>query len=115
MIRRTRHEATLNFLLEIKEGLLIAWDTIRANKMRSVLTTLGIIIGIVTVTSMATAIDALNRAIHDSLSIIGADVLFVSKMNWMINSEEDWVLQNRRPDVTLEQVRKVEKQMQLAS
>ena len=39
----------MNFLLEIKEGLLIAWDAIRANKLRSVLTTLGIIIGIVTV------------------------------------------------------------------
>ena len=57
----------------------IAWDAIRANKMRSVLTTLGIIIGIVTVTSMATAIDALNRAFHDSISILGADVLFVSQ------------------------------------
>jgi len=105
----------MNFLLEIKEGLLIAWDAIRANKMRSVLTTLGIIIGIVTVTSMATAIDALNRAIHDSLSIIGADVLFVDKQDWMINSEEEWIRQNKRADVTLEQVHKVEKQMLLAS
>jgi len=102
------------FLLEIKEGLLIAWDAIRASKLRSVLTTLGIVIGIVTVTSMATAIDALNRAIHDSLSIIGADVLFVSKMEWMIHTEEDWIRQNHRPDVSLEQVRKVEKQMLLA-
>ena len=50
----------MRFLLEIKEGLLIAWDAIRASKMRSVLTTLGIIIGIVTVTAMATAIDALK-------------------------------------------------------
>jgi putative ABC transport system permease protein len=105
----------MSFLVEIKEGLLIAWDAIRANKMRSVLTTLGIIIGIVTVTSMATAIDALNRAIHQSLSIIGADVLFVSKTSWMINSEEEWIKQNKRPDVTLEQVHRVEKQMLLAS
>jgi putative ABC transport system permease protein len=105
----------MSFLLEIKEGLLIAWDAIRANKLRSVLTTLGIVIGIVTVTSMATAIDALNRAIHDSLSIIGADVLFVSKQDWMINSEEEWIRQNKRADVTLEQVHKVEKQMLLAS
>jgi putative ABC transport system permease protein len=105
----------MRFLLEIKEGLLIAWDAIRANKLRSVLTTLGIVIGIVTVTSMATAIDALNRAIHDSLSIIGADVLFVSKQDWMINSEEEWIRQNKRADVTLEQVHKVEKQMLMAS
>ena len=71
----------MNYLIEIKEGLAIAWDAIRANKLRSVLTTLGIIIGIVTVTSMATAIDALNRAFHDSISVMGADVLYVSQHN----------------------------------
>jgi len=105
----------MRFLLEIKEGLLIAWDAIRANKLRSALTTLGIVIGIVTVTSMATAIDALNRAVHDSLSILGSDVLFVSKIDWQIHTEEDWIQQNKRPTVTLEQVHKVEKQMLLAS
>ncbi len=105
----------MNFLVEIKEGLLISWDTIRANKMRSALTTLGIVIGIVTVTSMATAIDALNRAVHDSISVLGSDVLFVSKIDWMIHSEEEWIQQNHRPEVSIDQVRQVEKQMNLAS
>ena len=73
----------MNFFIELKEGLSIAWDAIRANKLRSILTTLGIIIGIVTVTSMATAIDALNRAFHESISILGADVLFVSRQSWV--------------------------------
>ena len=47
---------------------------IRANKMRSVLTTLGIVIGIVTVTLMGTAIEGLNRAFLKNISFIGADV-----------------------------------------
>ena len=38
----------MNFLTELREGLGISWDAIRANKLRSVLTTLGIVIGIVT-------------------------------------------------------------------
>ncbi len=105
----------MNFVIEIKEGLAIAWDAIRANKLRSVLTTLGIIIGIVTVTSMATAIDALNRALHDSLSIMGADVLFVSQHKWMNNSYEDWLRDNKRPLITREQARQVERQMTEAS
>ena len=104
----------MSYLLEIKEGLLIAWDAIRANKMRSVLTTLGIIIGIVTVTSMATAIDALNRALHDSLSILGADVLFVSRWNWQAHTEQEWLQEVKRPNITLEQAHRVEKQMLLA-
>src|ERR1700685_2648884 len=89
----------------------IAWDAIRANKLRSVLTTLGIIIGIVTVTSMATAIDALNRAFHDSISILGADVLFVSQHNWVNNSYEEWVNDNKRPVISHDQSREVERQM----
>jgi putative ABC transport system permease protein len=105
----------VNFLVEIKEGLLIAWDAIRANKLRSILTTLGIIIGIVTVTSMATAIDALNRALHDSLSILGADVLFVDKFNWEVHTEDEWLKEVKRPDITREQTRKIEKKMLLAS
>ena len=47
---------------ELSEGLGISWGAIRANKMRSVLTTLGIVIGIVTVTLMGTAIEGLNHA-----------------------------------------------------
>ncbi len=105
----------MNFLLELKEGLLIAWDAIRANKMRSVLTTLGIIIGIVTVTSMATAIDALNRAFHDSISILGADVLFVSRIDWQTHTEAEWIAEIHRPEITLEQVRRLERQLPEAS
>src|SRR5437773_1983854 len=40
----------MNLLTELKEGLSISWSAIRANKLRSALTTLGIVIGIVTVT-----------------------------------------------------------------
>jgi putative ABC transport system permease protein len=101
----------VNYLIEIKEGLAIAWDAIRANKMRSILTTLGIIIGIVTVTSMATAIDALNRAFHDSISILGADVLFVSQHNWTDRGYEAWIRDNKRPVITREQARQVEREM----
>jgi len=105
----------MNFLVEIKEGLLIAWDAIRANKLRAVLTTLGIVIGIVTVTSMATAIDALNRAVHQSLSVIGADVLFVKRMDQIPRSEEDMIEQRKRPNITQAQARMVVKEMLLAS
>ena len=105
----------MNFFVEIKEGLLIAWDAIRANKMRAGLTTLGIIIGIVSVTLMGAAIDGLNRSFHQSISVMGADVLFADRMSWFINSQEDWLKQSKRRVVTLDQVKLVEKQMTLAS
>src|SRR5580698_411056 len=101
----------MNFFVEIKEGLAIAWDAIRANKMRSGLTTLGIIIGIVTVTLMGTAIDSMNKAFHKNISFIGEDTFYVSRMSWMIDSEQEWQRMQRRHEVTLEQVRAVQEQM----
>jgi putative ABC transport system permease protein len=84
-----------SFLQELKEGLLISFRAIRANKMRSVLTTLGIFIGIISVTLMGTAIEGLDRKFEESISKIGADVLYVQKFPWFMG-QEFWTLRNRR-------------------
>ena len=86
----------MNFLTELREGLLISWSAIRANKLRSVLTTLGIVIGIVTVTLMGTAIEGLNRAFENSISFIGGDVMYVDRGSWM-QSYEEWQNARKRP------------------
>ena len=51
----------MNVFSEVREGLRISWGAIRSNKLRSGLTTLGIVIGILTVSLMATAIQGLNQ------------------------------------------------------
>jgi putative ABC transport system permease protein len=86
----------MNFLTELREGLSISWSAIRANKLRSVLTTLGIVIGIVTVTLMGTAIEGLNRAFVNSISFIGGDVLYVDRGSWM-QSYAEWQAARKRP------------------
>lgn len=86
----------MNFLFEIKEGLIISFRAIRANKMRSVLTTLGIIIGIVSVTLMATAIEGVNRAFEKSASAFGSKVLYVQKYSWVGGEEDWWKFRNRK-------------------
>jgi putative ABC transport system permease protein len=104
----------MNFLTELKEGLSISWGAIRANKMRSVLTTLGIVIGIVTVTLMGTAIEGLNRAFLKSISFIGADVLYVQRFNWFVHTHEEWMKMQKRRPITLAQCRELEKQATMA-
>ncbi len=86
----------MNFLSELREGLLMAWDSLRANKLRSALTTLGIVIGIVTVTLMGTALAGLNAAFIKSISAIGTDVFFVAPWQWF-SDEPWWKMRNRRP------------------
>src|SRR5262249_1797111 len=80
---------------EIREGISISWSAIRANKMRSALTTLGIVIGIVTVSLMATAIQGLNQAFMRSISALGSDVLYIEKFPWE-SHDQWWKLRNRR-------------------
>ena len=86
----------MNFLSELREGLFIAWDSLRTNKLRSALTTLGIVIGIVTVTLMGTALAGLNAAFIKSISAIGTDVFFVAPWQWF-SDEPWWKMRNRRP------------------
>ena len=85
----------MNFLTELRESLLIAWAAIRANKMRAALTTLGIVIGIVTVTLMGTVIRGLDRAFLNSISAAGTDVLYIQRFPWF-QHEEWWRYRNRR-------------------
>jgi putative ABC transport system permease protein len=104
----------MNALTELKEGLTISWAAIRANKMRSVLTTLGIIIGIVTVTLMGTAIEGLNRSFLNTISFIGADVLYIQTTDWAPHSQEEWLKMKKRRPITLEQAGMLEKELKQA-
>lgn len=86
----------LRLVYEFIESFRIAFAQIRANKMRSVLTALGVIIGIVAVTLMGTAINGIDRGFQSSLAMLGDDVLYVQKWPWH-GVEDWWNYQNRPP------------------
>lgn len=69
-------------LYEISESWKIAAAQMRANKTRSMLTALGVIIGIVAVTLMGTAVTGIQTGFDKSMSIIGDDVLYVNQFPW---------------------------------
>ncbi len=85
------------FLNEFAESFRIAWTQIRANKMRSVLTALGVIIGIVAVTLMGTAIRGIDKGFQNSLALLGEDVLYIQKWPW--GPVEDWWNYANRPNI----------------
>ena len=101
-------------LNELIEGLRIAFGAIRANKLRSGLATLGIVIGVLTVTLMGAAIEGLNRTFINAISNVGADVLFVQRRPWFTRSYEDWLNVSKRAPISLTQVRALEKVMSQA-
>jgi len=80
---------------EIVESFRIAFSVIRAHKMRSMLTALGVIIGIVAVTLMGSAISGIQIGFDRSLAVIGDDLLYVEKWPWH-HVDDWWNYRNRR-------------------
>lgn len=93
-----------NILFEIKEGLLISLKAIRANKARSVLTTLGIIIGVASVVLMSTAIKGIDQSFQEGVASLGSDNLYIDKWAWFDNDIPWWEMRNRK-HLTMEDFR----------
>ena len=99
------------FLLFI-ENFLISLSAIFANKTRSMLTALGIIIGVLSVTMMGTLISGLDKTFEGSMSWLGKDVLYISRWEWF--SDMDWWEVRNRPRIRPEYVDQVKERSQYA-
>lgn len=64
--------------MNLSENMRLAWEGLRANKMRALLTMLGIIIGISSVIAILTVGDGLSGSITDSMGALGASNIMVS-------------------------------------
>ena len=89
----------MRLLRDIAEAFQIALLAMRANKARGALTTLGIIIGIVAVILTMTAANGLQNTFRQSFSSVGADVIYVSRMPWVMHG--DFFLYRNRPEIDL--------------
>src|SRR5512134_3561400 len=95
--------------LRLGESVRIALDAVRANKARGILTTLGIVIGIVAVVVTMTAANGLQNKFRESFSSVGADVIYVSRMPWVVMN--DFFLFRNRPPLDLREARALEERM----
>jgi putative ABC transport system permease protein len=91
----------MKWAIDIGESFQIALGALRANRARGALTTLGIIIGIVAVVLTMTAANGLQNRFRQSFSAVGTDVIYVSRMPWIIMN--DFFLYRNRPAIELRQ------------
>ncbi|MEE4311129.1 MAG: ABC transporter permease [candidate division KSB1 bacterium] len=88
--------------MQINESLTVAVDAMRANKMRSILTTLGIIIGVTTIIGMMSIVQGLQNFMVQELSILGSSTFQVQKNPAVQFGRLDEKYRNRKR-LTLEQ------------
>ena len=84
------------------ESFRIAMTSIFSNKSRSILTALGIIIGVLSVTLMGTLISGLDRGFDKSMAFLGKDIFSISRWEWF--GDADWWEVRNRPRMRLEYV-----------
>lgn len=96
----------MRLAVDLGESFHVAIASIRARKARGALTTLGIIIGIVAVVLTMTAVNGLKNKFRESFSSIGTDVLYVSRMPWIVMN--DFFQFRNRPPLDLREARDLE-------
>jgi len=94
------------------ENFRMALSSVLSNKTRSLLTALGIIIGVFSVTLMGTLISGLDRSFEGSMSMLGRDILYISRFEWF-GDLEWWEVRNR-PRMKIDYVNKIKNKSRYA-
>ncbi|MCG8605270.1 ABC transporter permease [bacterium] len=98
----------MKFLQQLWEGIAMALGSLRANKLRSLLTVLGILIGVATIITILTVINGLDSAFSDQISALGSDSLFISKLPWAAGM--DFFKYRNRKDITTKELKAIQKE-----
>src|SRR5215210_6127803 len=89
-------------LSSIWESFRVAAASLRANKLRTALTLVGIVVGVSAVIAVVTIIKGLDKTVASTFSSQGSTVFTVSKRPQIITSREDFIKFNKHKDVTHE-------------
>jgi len=101
--------------MNIAEVFRQAFDSIRANKLRSSLTLLAISVGVFAIISANTAVLVLDTYFKDTLSLMGGDVITISKTPAISMGPRDWERYRNRDDITIEQMERLQNLSEKAS
>ncbi len=82
--------------MNLRESFWLGIDALKAHKLRSLLTTLGIIIGISVFIGIVSLITGLDSKIKGELSAIGSDVIYVQKFPWVHTGSSWWEYRGRK-------------------
>ena len=79
-------------LRQIFESFSFAWKALKSNLLRTILSLLGVTVGIFAIIAVLTFVDSLEKNIKDSLNFIGTNTIYVDKWPWLAdnNGEYRW-------------------------
>lgn len=94
------------------ETIKVALQSLRANKLRSSLTILGIVVGIFSIISISTVISMLQTSIEEGVSALGKNVFQIQKWPAIrTGGPNEWARYRNRPDITYEEFDKLKRKL----
>lgn len=98
------------FLKLLRESYIFAVHELMVNKTRTILTLLGITIGIFSIISVLTVFDSLERSMRKGIDSLGSNVLFIQKWPWaMGGGDYPWWKYYQRPDPSMKDLREIQR------
>ena len=91
----------LNRFSIIAEYFRMAWMALWAHKLRSVLTTVGILIGVTTIIGIFTAIKGINEYVIGEISVLGSNTVYIQKFEW--GAGREWWRYRNRKNITFKE------------
>ncbi|MBN2616011.1 MAG: ABC transporter permease [Bacteroidales bacterium] len=91
----------------IYESLVFSVNSLKINKIRTILSLLGITIGIFSIISIFTIFDSLESNIKSEINSLGSNVLFIQKWPWAMGGDYPWWKYYQRPEPTAEEVNEI--------
>ena len=110
----SRRERYKHAWITFSETLKLSLDALRAHKLRSFLTLLGVILAVTTLVVVMSVISGLNLYVADRVANLGANVFIVDRFG-IITSQDQWVKAQKRPLLTLEEFERLRDNMKLAT
>ena len=101
-------------IITVVETLKLALDALRAHKLRSFLTLLGVILAVMTLVAVMSVVSGLNFYVADKIANLGANVFVLHRFG-IITSNDQWIKAQKRPLVTMEEYLGLKHNMQTAT
>jgi len=97
------------FLRLLRESYLFALHALIVNKLRTILSLLGITIGIFAIISVFTVFDSMESFVRSNIESLGDDVLFITKQPWVQGPDTPWWEYIKRPNPSYSEMKEIEK------
>jgi len=98
----------------IGESIAMAWHALVVNKLRTLLSLLGVTIGIFAIITVFTAVDGMEDSVRSSVDKLGNNAVFIEKWPWAFGGDYPWWKYWQRPVPTMDEMKQLQERTQLA-